>query len=140
MSQVNGEYTTKDDRMATYLNIVTTWKFKFSRCNFIQVSRSENSRADSLAIASIVDFQFRREIPVEYIPKPSIHKSDEEVLHLDTSPGWRAPIVSYLKNGTLSDNKAEAQMLQHLVTRYILLGDILYKKFYSKLYSDPYLR
>jgi len=45
-------------------------------------------------LASAVDFQFRRKIPVEYIPKPMIHKSDEEVLRLDTSLGWRDPIIS----------------------------------------------
>ena len=28
----------------------------------------------------------------------------------------------------------------HLTTRYVLLEDILYKKSYSKLYVDPYLR
>ena len=69
-SQIKEEYTTKDDQMATYLNIVTASKFKFSRCNFIQVPRSENSRADSLAIlTSIVDFQFRREIPHRVHPE-----------------------------------------------------------------------
>ena len=62
------------------------------------------------------------------------------MLRLDTSLGWRDPIISYLKNGALSDNKAEAQKLQHLVTRYILQGDLLYKKSYSKMHSDPYLK
>jgi len=59
-------------------------------------------------------------------------------LRLDTSPGWRDPIISYLKNGTLLDDKTEAQKLRRLVT--VLLEDLLYKKSYSKLQSDPYLR
>ena len=58
-------------------------------------------------------------------------------MRLDTSPGWRDPIISYLKNGTLLD-KTEAQKLRRLVT--VLLEDLLYKKSYSKLQSDPYLR
>ena len=91
-------------------------------------------------LASAADFQFRREIPAEYILKPRIHKSDEEVLHLDAFLGWRDPIISYLKNETLSDDKAKAQKLHHLATRYIILADLLYKKSYSKLHSDPYLR
>jgi len=45
-----------------------------------------------------------------------------------------------LKDEVLLNNRAEAQKRQHLATRYILLGDILYKKSYSKLHSDPYLR
>ena len=34
----------------------------------------------------------------------------------------------------------ETQKLLHLATRYTLLGDILYKKSYSKFHTDPYLR
>ena len=123
-----------------YLKIATTWKSKFSHCNFVQVPRSENSHADSSAtLASIITFQFKREIPIEYILKPNINKSDEEVLHLNTSLEWMDPIMAYLQDGTVPGDKAEAQKLQHLATRYILLGD-LYKKSYSKLHSDPYLR
>ena len=96
--------------------------------------------ATQTPLASTVDFQFRREIPVEYIPKPNIHKSDEEVLHLDTSLRWRDSIIVYLKDETLPEDKAEAQKLQHLATRCILLGDLLYKKSYSKLHSNPYSR
>ena len=40
----------------------------------------------------------------------------------------------------MSNDRAEAQKLQHLATRYILLRDVLYKKSYSKFHSDPYLR
>ena len=129
VSQVNREYMAKNDRMATYLKIITTWKSKFSHCNFIQVSISKNCHTDSLAmLASSVNFQFRCEIPIEYIMKPSIHKSNEKVLCLDISLGWRDPITVYLKDGTLSRDKAETQKLQHLAIRYILLRDLLYKK------------
>jgi len=74
--------------MAAYLKIVMTWKAKFSRYDFKQILRSENNHTDSLAkLASAIDFQFRCEIPIEHILKPSIHKPNEEVLHLDSSPG-----------------------------------------------------
>ena len=62
------------------------------------------------------------------------------MLRLDTSPRWRDPIIAYLKDGVLPDDKDEAQKLQHLATRYIFLGNVLYKKSYSKFHSDPYLR
>ena len=45
----------------------------------------------------------------------------------------------YLKDGTLTVDKAESQKLQHLATRYILHEDLPYKKSYSKLQSNPYL-
>jgi len=40
----------------------------------------------------------------------------------------------------LPEDKAEVQKLQHLATGYILLGGLLYKKSYSRLRNDPYLR
>jgi len=40
----------------------------------------------------------------------------------------------------LLEDKAGDQKLQHLATRYILLGGLLYKKSYSRLHYDPYLR
>ena len=42
------------------------------------------------------------------------------------------PIIEYLKNKTLSPDKAEAQKLQHLATRYKVINDKLYKVPYSK--------
>jgi len=74
--------------------------------------------------------------PIKYIVKPSIQRSGGEVLRLNTSPRWTDPIISYLKDGVLSNDKIETQKLQHMATRYILLGDILYKKSYFKLHSD----
>jgi len=40
----------------------------------------------------------------------------------------------------LPKDKAEAQKLQQIATRYILIGELLYKKSYSSLHYDPYLR
>jgi len=70
--------------------------------------------------------------------KHSIQRSDGEVLRLDTSQEWRYLIIAYLKDWVLPSDKIKAQKLQHLATSYILLGDIMYKKPFSKLYFDPY--
>jgi len=86
-----------------------------------------------------MEFKFRREIFIEHIANPSIQQTLEEVISLDTSPGWRDPLISYLE-GMLPDDRAEAQRLLHLATRYTLLGDVLYKKSYPKLHFDPYFR
>ena len=141
VSQVKGEYTAKDERMMTYLHLVLSMKSKFLRCDFKQISRLENNHADSLTnLGSAVEHQLRREIPIKHIAEPNIQRSGGEVLCLDTSSGWRDPIIAYLKDGVLPDDRAEAQKLQHLATRYTLLGNILYKKSYSKLHSNPYLK
>lgn len=83
----------------------------------------------------LIDWQFRREIPNDYIAKSISSFTQEEALCLDLSPGWREPILAYLKDETLPSDKAEAQKLQHLVTRYTVLNNKLYIKFYSNLRS-----
>ena len=119
------------------MQIVLSLKFKFSRCDFKQVSRSKNNQIDSLAnLASAVEYQF----PTEYIMKPSIQRSRGEVLFLDTSSGWRDLIIAYLRDRVLPGDKIKMQKFQHMASRYILLGDILYKKSYFKLHSDTYLK
>ena len=108
---------------------------------FQVVPRSANNYADSLAsLEAAVEFQFRWEIPIEHFTNPNIQQLAGEVLRLDTSAGWRSLIISYLKDGTLPDDRADARKLQHIATRYIIFRDILYQKSYSNLHPNPYLR
>ena len=89
------------------MKVVLDLKEKIPRCCFQQVSRADNNHADSLAnLGSAMEFQFWHEIPVEHIPHPSIDHSGHEALRLDTSPGWREPIIQYLKYKILPENKA----------------------------------
>ena len=54
--------------------LVLSLRSTFFRCDFKQISRSENNHTDFLAnLRSAVEHQFRREIPVEHIAKTSIH-------------------------------------------------------------------
>ena len=48
--------------------------------------------------------------------------------------------MSFLKNGTLPNDKTKTQKLQHLAIRYVLLRGLLYKRSYSRLHTNPYLR
>ena len=49
---------------------------------------------------------------------------------------WTAPLISYLKDGVLPDEKEAARKLKVQVTRFILIKDVLYKRGFSR----PYLR
>ena len=46
------------------------------------------------------------------------------------------PIMSYLKDGRLSKAKDEARKLRVRAAKYVLLGEVLYKRGFSQ----PYLR
>ena len=117
-----------------------SYRFKIPLCNFKWVSRYENNHADSLINLGQPQSSSLDGKSLSRTSQIPVQQPIGEVLRFDTSPGLRDPIIAYLKDGTLLDDRAQARKLQHLVTRYILLGDVLYKKSYSSLHSDPYLK
>ena len=49
---------------------------------------------------------------------------------------WTTPLVSYLKDGVLPDEKEAARKLKVQAARFVLIKDVLYKRGFSR----PYLR
>ncbi|XP_058077666.1 uncharacterized protein LOC131226031 [Magnolia sinica] len=78
-----------------------------------------------------------RFVPVEFLSKPSINDHAPEVVQpMQTIPSWMDPIFEFLRNGKVSEDRLEAQRLRIRSARYVIIGDILYKKGFSQ----PYLR
>ena len=67
---------------------------------------------------------------IQYLPSIDI----PDVLQVQNEGSWMAPIISYLKDGTLPEEKDEARKLRVRSARYILLNDILYKRGFSQPY------
>ena len=44
---------------------------------------------------------------------------------------WTTPLVSYLKDGVLPDEKEAARKLKVQVARFVLIKDVLYKRGFS---------
>ena len=55
---------------------------------------------------------------------------------MGSESNWTAPLVSYLKNGVLPDEKEVAIKLKVQAARFVLIKDVLYKRGFSR----PYLR
>ena len=68
---------------------------------------------------------------IQYLPSIDI----PDVLQAQNKESWMAPIISYLKDGTLPEGKDEARKLRIRSARYILLNDILYKRGFSQPYT-----
>ena len=64
---------------------------------------------------------------VQYIPSIDI----PEVLQVQNEGNWIAPIISYLKGGTLPEGKDEDRKLRVRSAKYVLLNDALYKRGFS---------
>ena len=58
------------------------------------------------------------------------------VQEIGSESNWIAPIVSYLKDGTLLDGKEVARKLKVQAARFVQIKNVLYKRGFSL----PYLR
>ena len=132
MGQVNRTCEAKEERMKKYLEKVLQLVKKFKEANFVQIPREENMEADALAKEASANQPMDEYDEVQYLPSIDI----PEVLQVQNEESWMTPIISYLKDGTLSKGKDEARKLRVRSARYVLLNDALYKRGFSQ----PYLR
>ncbi|XP_065636337.1 uncharacterized protein LOC136070380 [Quercus suber] len=132
IGQVNGMFETKEERMRKYLNRVMRLIKKFEKVSFVQIPREENMEADVLAREAPAREAIDNFDEIQYMPSVDIPK----ILQVEDRENWMAPIVSYLKDGRLPEEKDEARKLRVRAARYILMDKILYKRDFSQ----PYLR
>ena len=132
MGQINRTYEAKEERMKKYLEMVLRLVKKFEKIDFVQIPREENMEADTLAkevSANEAVYEFDE---IQYIPSIDI----PEVQQVESRGNWMTPIISYLKEGQLLEEKDKARKLRVRSTKYVLMDEILYKGGFSQ----PYLR
>ena len=102
------------------------------------VSRSRNTHADSLAtLATSSKQDLPRIILVEDLCKVDAIKKDMVRIHqVRVSPSWMDPIVSFLKDDVLPEEKLEAKKIRRKAPQFWLSED---HKLYKCSYSRPYL-
>jgi len=73
--------------------------------------RGENERTDHLAKAALVEHMILPDKVLSFVQfSPLIHHVD--IKEVSSKSNWIAPLVSYLKNGTLPDNKEATRKLK----------------------------
>nr|XP_023903529.1 uncharacterized protein LOC112015361 [Quercus suber] len=132
IGQVNGVFEAKEERMRKYLDRVMRIMKKFEEVSFVQVSREENMEADALAREASAKEATDELDEIQYMPSVDI----PVILQVGDKGNWMTPIVSYLKDGQLPEERDEARKLRVRAARYILIDEILYKRGFSQ----PYLR
>uniref|UniRef100_A0A2N9EYS7 RNase H type-1 domain-containing protein n=1 Tax=Fagus sylvatica TaxID=28930 RepID=A0A2N9EYS7_FAGSY len=135
-SQINGEYMARDERMAAYLLKVQQTMTSFQTVRVEQIGQNLNSHADALAtLASVVNADFKRFIPIETLAIPSIAMPACHIHTIMVGPCWMDPYVHYLKEGVLPEQKREAEIIRRKAVRFWLSKDSkLYKRSFSGLY------
>ena len=132
MGQVNGMYKVKEERMRKYLSRVMRLIKRFEKADFVQIPREENVEADTIAKEASSNKSMDEFDEIQYMPSIDI----PEVQQVEGRENWMTPIVSYLKDGRLPEEKDEARKLRVRSARYVLMDEVLYKRGFSQ----PYLR
>ncbi|XP_065632975.1 uncharacterized protein LOC136068960 [Quercus suber] len=138
VGQVQGEFEAKDERMQGYLNRVKRLQSEFEFFSLLHVPRSSNAHANSLAtLATSSEQSLPRVILVEDFHEPTGTGGDVvRVHHIRDSLCWMNPVIKFLKDDILPEERGEADKIRRKATRFWLSEDL---KLYKRSYSGPYL-
>ena len=100
--------------MISYLKEVRILKYQFKKVEISHISRGSNNHADSLTtLASSVAYPILRIVSIELLPFSSLTLFDKGlVLSIHPSVSWMDPIVAYLRNGILLEDKKESKQIK----------------------------
>ena len=132
INQVNGMCEAKEDRMKKYLSKVKRFIKKFKEASFVQLLREENVEADALAKGISARGAMDDYDKVQYMPSIDL----PEIQQIEEEGNWMTPIIVYLKDGRLLEDKDETRKLRIRAAKYVLIDEVLYKQGFSQ----PYLR
>ena len=138
VDQVKGELEARDLRMQEYLNQVRHLQSGFESFSLQQIPRSRNTHTDSLAtLATSLAQSLPRVILVEDLCKPTEMKGEKvHIYQIRVEPSWMDPIVLFLKDDILPEEKGEADKVRRKAHRFWLFED---QRLYKCYFSRPYL-
>ena len=110
----------------------------FESFNLLHIPRSGNTHADSLAtLVTSLAQSLPRVILVEDLCKPiEVRKEVVHVHQVKVGPNWMDPMVLFLKEDILSEEKLEADKIWRKAPRFWLSED---QKLYKRSFFGPYL-
>ena len=135
---MKGELKARDEKMQGYLSQVRHLQSRFESFSLLHVPKSGNTHADSLAMLAISSAQsLPRVILIEDLCKPI--KVKGKVVHVHqvrVGPNWMDPIVLFLREDILPEDKIEVDKIGRKAPRFWLSED---QKLYKRSFSGPYL-
>ncbi|XP_038693764.1 uncharacterized protein LOC119991491 [Tripterygium wilfordii] len=137
VGQLTGEYAAKTKAMIAYLTEAKKLIEKLEDFEIQQVPRGQNSHADALAtLASADQEKLRRTIIIDIQEKPSVPPEQVEVSQAELGPSWMDPLVGFLKDGSLPEDKKEARKVTMKSSHFWLSPE---DKLYRRSFTGPYL-
>ncbi|KAL0462882.1 UNVERIFIED_CONTAM: hypothetical protein Slati_0175800 [Sesamum latifolium] len=136
VKQVEGTYEAKEENMIQYLRQIAELKTSFDCFQLIQILREENVKVDCLSkLASALEDCRTRHITIQYFPEARVPLT---VQAITSTEDWRTPVIRWLEERHLPDNRWEAARLKARAVRYLLQGGPLQKVLIHTLYSGVY--
>lgn len=130
VSQITGDFTTKDSKMTSYLELAKTRLAYFNPFTITQIPRDQNTQADALAnlLGSALQKSNLTSIPLAHLMTPAISKPDIVAIsnNLNTN-SWTKPYYTYLQHGVLPTDKQKARRLRFKASRYRIIQNTLFK-------------
>ena len=116
--------------MTAYLKKAKELLGSFSSYTISQILRSQNAEVDLLAqLALARDVDQLKFIPVETLNSPSIQTKEPLTVNCATiEDSWMTPIIQYLKNGVLPEDKKKSRLLRLKAVCYTLYDNQIYKR------------
>ncbi|RDY08985.1 rnhA, partial [Mucuna pruriens] len=129
--QVNGDYQAKDPQLAKYREQAASTASSFDKFTLLHVPREKNERADLLAkLANTQRRGQQKTVIHEKLDMPAIERP--EILNIrNKKTTWMTPILDYLQRGTTSEDLEKALKIAKEATKYIVLGQQLYRRGFS---------
>ncbi|GJT32820.1 reverse transcriptase domain-containing protein [Tanacetum coccineum] len=132
-NQVLGTYVAKEENMVKYLEKAKSLISGFANFSISQVPRSKNKKANALSkIASTSFAHLSKQVLVEVLKEKSIQEEEVATVVEEEGPTWMTPIMEYLKDRTLPDDRKEASKLRIKARQYELLEGVLYRRSFLK--------
>ena len=120
IGQVKGELEARDERMQGYLSQVRHLQSGFESFSLLHFPRSGNTHADSLVtLATSLTQSLSRVILIEDLCKPTDVK--EKMVHVHqfrVGPSWMDPIVLFLREDILPEDKLETDKVRRNEPRF----------------------
>ena len=125
VGQVKGELEVRDARMQEYLSRVKRLQLGFNSFSLSHVPRSKNTHMDSLAtIATSSAGDLPRIILVQHLDRGNeVVKGMVHVHEVRMDPSWMDPIMRFLKDDVLPEEKSEAEKIRRKAPRFWLFED-----------------
>ena len=109
-NQVNRDYECKGQRMTKYLEQVKR-KVDDLQAKIVQIPRGENKQADRLAKTILAEHMVIPNKVLSFVQlSPLIDPVDVQEIGFESN--WATPLVSYLKNDALPNDKEAARKLK----------------------------